>query len=758
MPNSARGTRDQGGYDPRKIRGSAESQGLRHELFLAREARKVRDGEPTKEQKRQAEKEKARKAKEAEKDAQALKDRLERQKKIQEERDRSMEEAEAEIRRLETERMMREAEVMSGAVQEENVEPEVTPEYWWLAHQNHRLEDQMEVGSPSVGDPNRHVRVYFHTTFKEFVGERMLLARHAYPELMHLCLERGVSFSPIDLFWQTLDLEEAEQPEQLHYALEEIDKCGYYLFYLGGKYGWIPPSDAMNIEAKNRAWLADTRGESSYTLSLVEILFERAVLTNLTKAQGSTFYYFRDETYGDALIDAVKGHFLEYDEEAREKLLALKEKMRQTNMQVLDDYTQDMNAVRQTFEDLQECIHRDFPLPDKAQDIDTLRERHVHTALAVSRRGVYLSVEDWVARVHAHLDTRANIGHPLIVVAPPGGGKTAFISNYVANYRNYLPQALWLQYYVGCNSESCNYQRLCCNIMQAIKDRWTVDDEIPKRLKPHEWQREMLVWLNMAATRGRAVLILDGLDQMDDSCDHALDLRWLPRTFPAEVRTIITCSPGPALDCLLERGWPVLELGYYDEGRHWICLDIESKAEIIERYVGFRSYPAIDPVMINEILDNPMTGNMNFMLQLVDEMCILEMSGRNKEQADYLMLLQAQDMISFYDYLLWKWEKFFDRIHPNFVRRVMCLVWGSRFGIGEQEILNILCDIPRIGLLHFFNTTRYCWHWSDGLVNFSHQTLRNATEYRYLPSKLEKINVHRYFGCHIFLLRQLVLV
>lgn len=744
MPNSARGKRSEGGYDPRRLRGSIEGTGLRHELAEAREQRKVRDGEPTKEQKRQAERKKAREAREAEKDAQALQDRLERQRKVQEERERKLAEAEAEVARAETERLMRESELASGAVkQESDLPPEPASEYWWLAHQNHKLEDQGEVASRSVGDPNRHVRVYFHNTFKEFIEERMHLARHAYPELMHLCLERGVSFSPIDLFWQTVDLEEAEQPEQVHYSLEEVDKCDYYLFFFGGKYGWIPPSGQMSIEAKNRNWLADTRGESSYAMSLGEILFERAVLSQIERVQGRVFFYFRDETYGDGMADAVKGHMVEYNDDVREKLTALKEKMRQTNMQVLEDYTQPMNAVRQVFEDLQECIHRDFPLPEKNQDIDTMRERHVHSALAMSRRSVYLSVEDWVNRVHAHLDTRAHCGHPLIVVAPPGGGKTAFVSNYVANYRNYLPQALWLQYYTGCNTESCNYQRLCCNVIEAIKERWTLEDEVSKRLKPNEWQREMLIWLNMAATRGRCVLILDGLDQLDDTHDHALDLHWLPRTFPAEVRTIITCSPGPALDSLLERGWPVLELGYYDEGRHWVSVDIESKAEIIERYRGFRSYPPMDPVLINNILENPMTGNINFMLQLADEMSILDVSGRSQEQEEYLLLLQAQDMQSFYDYLLWKWEKFFDSVHPNFVRRVMCLVWGSRFGIGEQEILNILCDIPRIGLLHFFKTTRYCWHWSDGLVNFSHATLRNATEYRYLPSKLEKISVHR---------------
>ena len=552
-------------------------------------------------------------------------------------------------------------------------------------------------------------------------GKRLILLRPSSPSSFTTLLMRLIGMLSVSCVY-----------------LQEIiltfnpSRCQYFLMYFGGKYGWIPPSPQMSIEAKNRAWLADARGESAFAMSLGELTFEKAVLQNMEAVQGRAFFYFRDETFGDALTEAVKPHFIEYDEDAKEKLDALKEKMRQTNMQVLEDYMQPMNAVRQCFEDLQECIHRDFPLPNKAQEIDTMRERHVHSALALSRRGVYLSVEDWVNRVHAHMDTRAHIGHPLVVVAPPGGGKTAFVSNYVANYRGYLPQALWLQYYTGCNTESCNYQRLCCNVMQAIKERWELEDEVPKRLKPHEWQREMLIWLNMAATRGRCVLILDGLDQLDDTHDHALDLAWLPRTFPAEVRTIITCSYGPTLDSLLERGWPVLELGYFDEGRHWVSMDIESKAEIIERYISFRSYPAMDPVMINEILENPMTGNINFMLQLVDEMCILENSGRNKEQEDYLMLLQANDMTSFYDYLLWKWEKFFDSIHPNFVRRVMCLVWGSRFGIGEQEILNTLCDIPRIGLLHFFKITALCWHWSDGLVNFSQASLRNATEYRFV--------------------------
>lgn len=232
----------------------------------------------------------------------------------------------------ETERLMKEAEEISGALGERLLDE--TQTYWWDAHQNYKMNDLMEVSSKSVGDPNRHCRVYFHTTFKEFIEERGKLARHAYPELMHMCSERGVAFCPVDLFWQTFDLTEATQPEQLHYSLDEIDKSGYFLFWFGGCYGWIPPQKQLAKESKDRNWLSEFRGTAGYNMSLGEMLLERAVLSKIEEVQGKVFFYFRDETYADGFDESVKPHFIDADEEELEKLHALKEKMRQTHMQV----------------------------------------------------------------------------------------------------------------------------------------------------------------------------------------------------------------------------------------------------------------------------------------------------------------------------------------------------------------------------------------------------------------------------------------
>ncbi len=275
----------------------------------------------------------ARKLAEEQEQERRRKEELEREEAARAERHRQEQERRKLRQQQETERLLREAEEASGSLRDVAITDEPAS-YWWEAHQNYKLNDHLEVCSASIGQANKHVRVYVHTTFKEFIEERGKLARHVFPDLMHLCSERGVAFSPVDLFWQVVDLGEATQPEQLHYALDEVDKCDYFLFWFGGCYGWQPPQKQLGKECKHRNWLADFRGSAGYNMSLGEMLFERAVLSRLELVQGKAFFYFRHESYGDGFDEAVKPFFVEMEDEEREKLHALKEKMRQTHMQV----------------------------------------------------------------------------------------------------------------------------------------------------------------------------------------------------------------------------------------------------------------------------------------------------------------------------------------------------------------------------------------------------------------------------------------
>jgi len=58
----------------------------------------------------------------------------------------------------------------------------------------------------------------------------------------------------------------ASSHARAHLWSQEVDNCNYFLFWFGGCYGWAPPAEQFNVETKNRAWLADLRGESSYAV------------------------------------------------------------------------------------------------------------------------------------------------------------------------------------------------------------------------------------------------------------------------------------------------------------------------------------------------------------------------------------------------------------------------------------------------------------------------------------------------------------
>ncbi len=72
--------------------------------------------------------------------------------------------------------------------------------------------------------------------------------------------------------------------------------------------------------------------------------------------------------HGHHNADATRLHSaLNAARQAFETYVCARMTMSMVAMQVLEDYTEPMNSVRQAFEDLQECIHRDFPMPQTPQ-------------------------------------------------------------------------------------------------------------------------------------------------------------------------------------------------------------------------------------------------------------------------------------------------------------------------------------------------------------------------------------------------------
>ena len=89
-------------------------------------------------------------------------------------------------------------------------------------------------------------RVFFSSTFSDFVEERNALQKKVFPQLKELCAANGTRFQPIDLRWG-IPNEIALQQSTMQICLEEIKRCQNltprpnFLVLLGERYGWTPP-------------------------------------------------------------------------------------------------------------------------------------------------------------------------------------------------------------------------------------------------------------------------------------------------------------------------------------------------------------------------------------------------------------------------------------------------------------------------------------------------------------------------------------
>ena len=199
-----------------------------------------------------------------------------------------------------------------------------------------------------------------------------------------------------------------------------------------------------------------------------ENVTEKMGLITLDLCQNKTFFYIRDETYADALSPEVAFRFVEEDEAVIEQLQRFKESIRLLPSALTTcDYRAPMTAVRQATQDLALFVTHTF-LP-VGTGYERRRERLSHSAFALHRR------KPWVARasifetIDNFVDPRNNALTPLVIVGGAGKGKTSVISNYLAESRHKLPHALWHLYFAGSSPGSCDYQRICIGIQQALK-------------------------------------------------------------------------------------------------------------------------------------------------------------------------------------------------------------------------------------------------------------------------------------------------
>ncbi len=375
----------------------------------------------------------------------------------------------------------------------------------------------------------RVVRVFVSSTFRDMQAEREELVKRVFPQLRKLCEERGVAFVDVDLRWGVTD-EEAAEGKVLPICLAEIERCRpFFIGLLGQRYGWIP-QQIPNELIESQPWLAEHRNKSVTELEILH-----GVLNNADMANRAIFY-FRDPAYLDRIPVEQRADFVEDNPIRREKLQVLSDRIHESTLAWHDNYPDPQTLGQWVLEDLTVAINQMYPPGPPPDPLD--REAAEQDAFARSRTGVYIGRQAYFDRLEEHA---AGDGAPLVVLGESGSGKSALLANWALGYRQAHPDTLVLMHFIGASPYSTDWAAMLRRILGELKRHFGLEGNIPD--KPDVLRAAFANWLHMAAVRGRVVLVLDALNQLEDR-DGAPDLVWLPSIVPVGVRMVISTLPG----------------------------------------------------------------------------------------------------------------------------------------------------------------------------------------------------------------------
>jgi len=588
----------------------------------------------------------------------------------------------------------------------------------------------------------RAIRVFLSSTFRDMQAERDELRRQIFPQLRKLCESRGVTWGELDLRWgiDTSD-ETAAEEKVLRTCLDEVKRCRpFFIGMLGERYGWVPDEFTPGL-LERESWLGEHLGRSVTELEILHGVLNEPALAD------HAYFYLRSPSYIDALPPKEQPGFREGPapweverfgadeaarraEERRKRLAALKERIGESGFPVQEDYSDPVALGELVLADLTEVIDSLYPEGSELEPLD--REAAEHENFAQSRFGVYIGRKEYFEQLDAHLQ---GDGPPLVVLGDSGIGKSALLANWADRHLTEEPGAqgedLFLLHFIGATTASADWAAMLRRVLGEFQRRLGVEVEIPDQ--PETLRATFANALHQAAARGRVVLVLDALNQLEDR-DQAPDLVWLPPVIPENVRLILSTLPGRSLDELSRRDWPTLEVG---------PLTAEERKRLIAEYL-VESGRELSPERLGRIAAATQSANPLFLRALLEELTLWGDHDTLDEPID--RCLSATDPQQLYVEILARYEEDYERERPGLVKDAMSLLWAARRGLAEAELLDMLgadgAPLP-------------AGHWSplrvaadkalvsrSGLIGFFHDFLRRAVQQKYLLDERKQTTAH----------------
>ncbi|HXK05259.1 MAG TPA: DUF4062 domain-containing protein [Verrucomicrobiae bacterium] len=600
------------------------------------------------------------------------------------------------------------------------------------------------MSSTPVRDASRSIRVFVSSTFRDMHAEREELVKRVFPRLRKFCAERALTLNAIDLRWGITE-EQARRGDLLPVCLAEIDRCRpFFVCLLAERYGWVPGATEFSGELLSRyPWLRERIGDS---ITEIEVWHGA-----LNEAGGQGMFYFRDPAYVDSLPAGEQAVYREAPEanelrelgaeeaernarQRREKLAALKARIRGSGAGVCAGYRDPAELENRVYEDLSALIGGMFPASTEVDDLD--REAAEHEAFARSRGNIYVGRPEYIRQLDEFAD-QAEDGKGLVVLGPPGSGKSALLARWLEVRSKSHPGELVLYHALGSTPDSADGAKMLRRLLGEFRRRLGVEIAVPG--DPQGLQQAFLGALYQA--RERIVVVLDGLNHLEDR-DGFPNLLWLPDSLPPMVRLIASALPGRALEVLRQREWLTLTVQPL----------VPSERRVIVTETLLEAGKALDEQRLTRLVHAEPCSNPLFLRALVEELCLFGVHERLDERITYYLEPGDggpghPDVEDLFDRILKRYEEDYERERPNLVRDAMSLIWASRGGLPEHELMAMLGSgdeqpLPAAYWSPLHLAAESAFMYQAGRINFFHDHIRQAVEKRYLASEDGRAESH----------------
>jgi len=356
------------------------------------------------------------------------------------------------------------------------------------------------------------------------------------------------------------------------------------------------------------------------------------------------------------------------------------------------------------------------------------REGTIHETYAQNRHDVYISRPGYFESLDLHVSGNFK---PKIVYGNSGLGKSALLAHWVFRYREKHPDDLVIFHFIGASQGSVNLTLMLRRIMGEIKRAFELSEIIPDS---DEMVKETFgKWLYIAAAKGRTVLVIDALDQLDDRYG-AQDLTWLPPKIPKNIRIILSSLPGKILEEGKKLEFSVLEvlpLSYEERKRLIVCYLKKFHRELSEKD--------------RDIIANaPQTENPLFLRTLLEELRIEgEFDNLSDQIINYLSIKNETDLFTA---VLERCEKDYQRDRPELVKDSLSFIFASRQGLTKDELMGLLGTnnkpLPDAIWAPFYLAIEHSLVKKNNRISFFHDFLRKAVENKYFKEDQSKTITH----------------